>query len=212
MYVSGMKELQQLLQEKEFSDHGQWIIDEVSKLLSINLLIATNVFSDFWQIFDKTEGLHVCDAILENAKSKYSDKEIFIKATETSSRSIIEFISKLNQWYKYYSSVEYTPDKWKWLADLLIDAVKTHSSLVIPQILEFAVSKKVEPSDKPWIFNSEYIKTLFQERQREVILLLSNIDAGQLPEKMKTRATVAREMAKEWLQKNIENENPVSPY
>ena len=199
MYVSGVKELKQLIQEKEFSGHGQWLIDEVSKLFPINLSLANSVFLDFWGMADASEGQRVCNALLKNAKIIYTDKEVFIKAIGTHSSSVMEFVGRLDSAYKNYSGTAYNPGEWRWLADLLLDTVKKHSLIIIPQILEFAVYKEVEPSDKPWIFNSEYIKTLFQERQREVMLLLSNIDAGQLPEKMKTRATVAREMAKEWL-------------
>jgi hypothetical protein len=210
MPVPGIKELKRLLQEKEFSGHGQWLIDEVSKLFPVDLSIANSVFRDFWPIADATEGQRVCNALLEKAKLIYSDKEIFIKAIETHSSSVMEFIVSLNSAYKHYSGIGYNPDKWSWLAELLLDTVKTHGSIVISQILEFAVFKQVELPDRPWLLNYEFIKTLFQERQREVMFLLSNIDASQFPEKIRTRATTAREMSMKWLLENPEKVD-VSP-
>jgi hypothetical protein len=203
-YISGVKELKQLIQEKDFSGHGQWLINEVSKLFPINLSLANNVFLDFWIMADATEGQRVCNALLKNAKIIYSDKEVFIKAIETHSSSVIEFIGRLNSAYERYSGIIFNPDEWGWLADLLLDTGKTHSSIVISQILEFAVYKEVEPSDKPLLFHYERIKALFQERQREVMLLLSNIDASQFAEKLRTKAKVAREMSMKWLQENAE--------
>ena len=206
-YVSGMKELKQLIQEKEFSGHGQWLIDEVSKLFSINLSLANNVFIDFWRMADVTEGQRVCNALLKNAEMIYSDKEVFIKAIETHSSSVVEFFARLNRAYETYSGVNFNPAEWSWLADLLLNTVKTHSSIVIPQILEFAVIKEVELPARPWIFKPEYIRNLFQEKQKEVILLLSYIDISQFSEKIKTMAIAAQEGAKKWLLESTERKD-----
>lgn len=206
-YVSGVKELKQLIQGKEFSGHGQWVIDEVSKLFPVNLSLANSVFLDFWGMADVSEGQRVCNALLKNAKIIYSDKEVFIKAIETHSSSVIEFIGRLGSAYKHYSGAEFNPDEWGWLADLLLDTGKSHSSIVISQILELAVYKQVELPDRPWLLNYEFIKTLFRKRQGEVMLLLSNIDVSQFAEKMRPMASVAREKSKEWLQENAERKD-----
>jgi hypothetical protein len=204
-YVPGMTELIRLTHEKYYPEHGQWFIDEVSKLFSIDLSIAHEVINNFLVISEHTEVKRICSSLIENAKSIYFDREIFIKAIESSSDSVVSFISKLNKIYVSHGGEQFNSAKLKWLADLLLETANTHSSIVIPQILELAVAKKMESFDTSWCLNSKFIKSIFQERQREVMLLLSNIKINKVEEKLRQRGAAAKESASNWLLENTEN-------
>jgi hypothetical protein len=81
----------------------------------------------------------------------------------------------------------------------------SHGSIVIPQILEFAVFEDVDQVGNSLVFNFEYIKKIFQERQRELMLLLSEIDTSQFVMDVMPKALVARSSAAKWLSENPEN-------
>jgi hypothetical protein len=126
--IPGMGTCIQLIQGKEIPDAEKWFIKEVSKLFPVNLYIASQVFSNFFQILNKNEYKLVFNTLINNAKSTYSKKEIFIKACKSSSKSIFEFHKLFTHFYKRSTVSEYNPDNWIWLIDLLLDTAKTYGS------------------------------------------------------------------------------------
>ena len=111
----GRNELCRLASEKPFSGHGDWLIGEVSKLFSVSLSVATNIYMDWFGY--ETEAQRVRDTVLERAQSLYSDKDIFINAIKSDEDTAVRaFIAALST--RNYGGTEFKPDEWRWLADL----------------------------------------------------------------------------------------------
>jgi len=171
----GRDEFKQLMWEKSYIDHRQWLISEVTKLYNFNLSIAVQVFSHFTVIIDNEVGQNICNILIDNAKSVYSNRELFIEAVQSSPTSIRDFVGILNHHYEKYGYVESTNEKWRWLADLLLDCERTHRTVIIQQIVEFTVYNEINQSKLPWLLNTRGIEHFFQDRHRELLVILSKL-------------------------------------
>jgi hypothetical protein len=78
-------------------------------------------------------------------------------------------------------------------------------SIIVPQILECFVYQQVislNNPNNPWLLNSKGLQNFFQERSRDVMMLLSKLDNNQFTGKRKLMAMAAREQATKWLSDN----------
>lgn len=200
----GRNELYQLALEKSFSGHGDWVIQEVGKLFPLNLSVAMDVYG-YWSgpmFFDTGEAQRVRNTVLESAKSCYSDRNTFINAIKSAEgNTVLGFIKMLDN-SKYGGTGGFKPDEWKWLSELLLNTAKTHGSVVIRQILRIVVTREVMVPDSALIWSQESCRNFFQERERDVMVLLSEVDVSQFEEKERQRILLAQQEAIKWISDN----------
>jgi hypothetical protein len=202
----GRTELHQLIIQKEsVSQYGDWLVGEVNKLFPFRLSVAVDVY-EYWiePLFETGEKQRVRNAVLKGAESHYSDKAVFIDALKSDKdNAVLRLIATLS--HEIYGGPGSLHDDWRWLGELLLDCAATHYSIIIPKILGFAVIQRIPPKG-PWILASESLQTFFQERTRELMLLLSQVDVSRLSKKESQKVTAAQEQAIKWL-----SDNPTKP-
>ena len=75
--------------------------------------------------------------------------------------------------------------------------MQTNYSIIVPQILEAFIYQEKFPNG-PWLL-SKTLPVFFQEKNRDVMMLLSKLDTNQFTGIRKLMAEAAREQATEWL-------------
>jgi hypothetical protein len=210
---SGRNELNKLMSEIEFKmslsskkdlvspfNHFTWLVEEVNKLFPYSLLIAARVY-DYWFLWSALDPSYTEDhntayrTVLEKAKSCYSDNNTFINAIKADDNAVSEFIRALLN--KRRNDPQFVPNDWRWLKDLLISNMQTNYPIIVPQILEAFVYQENFPNG-PWLL-LKILPVFFQEKNRDVMMLLSKLDTNQFTGRRKLMAEAAREQATEWL-------------
>ena len=184
-------------------NHFIWLVEEVGKLFPYSLFIAARVYYD-WFLFSPFDPIFIenrqaaYNAVLEKAKLCYSDNSSFINAIKDDDNAVSAFISALLSKRRNDNEQKFDPNDWRWLADLLINNVTTHYSIIIPQILIHFVYQENFPSG-PWLLNSDGLQNFFQERSKDVMMLLSKLNDHQFTGQVKIMAMTSREKAAKWL-------------
>jgi hypothetical protein len=155
-------------------------------------------------IVSKIEGQRVRNAVLENAKTFYLNRDTFIRAIDSAHyKTLFEFLKVLNN--QEYGISEYKPEEWTWLSSLLLDTVPENVS-VFQQIIGLAISPKfTEQGVLEW--GQGTIQTIFQEKEKDIMVLLAQIDTNQFEEQDRRRALFARDQAIQWLKKEEESDH-----
>ena len=181
-------------------NHFTWLVEEVNKLFPYSLLIAARVYN-YWSLWSALDPSYTEDyntayrTVLEKAKSCYSDNNTFINAIKADDNAVSEFIRTLLN--KHRNDPQFVPNDWRWLKDLLINNMQTNYSIIVPQILEAFIYQEKFPNG-PWLL-SKTLPVFFQEKNRDVMMLLSKLDTNQFTGRRKLMAEAAREQATEWL-------------
>jgi len=198
----GRNELHRLASDKPFSGHGDWLIGEASKLLALNLFLAVDAYQHW---FDPTfyegeaEAKRVRNLVLQKAKSYYSDRGAFIEAIRyAASNAVRDFVLTMSN-RQYGGGGSFDPDEWIWLADALMDAAETGDPTVVRQLLRIAITQDVALPSYPLIWSEELVKSFFRDREKELLVLLSNINPDQFDERDVRFAFFARDQASERL-------------
>lgn len=214
-YFPGRNELKKLMESIEFKMdilsegnrsrpfyHFTWLVDEVSKFLPYSLLVAARIYH-YWLLWDfdpnLTEDRDIAySAVLEKAKSCYSNNHIFINAIKDDDSAVNEFYYALNNKHRHVGK-EINPIDWQWLADLLIKNLETYYLIITSQILELFVFQERMASNSSWILNSLGLQIFFQKKTKDIMMLLSKLDTDQFTGKRKLMAEAARKQATKWL-------------
>jgi hypothetical protein len=181
-------------------NHFTWLVEEVNKLFPYSLLIAARVY-DYWFLWSALDPSYTEDrntayrTVLEKAKSCYSDNNTFINAIKADDNAVSEFIRALLN--KRRNDPQFVPNDWRWLKDLLINNMQTNYSIIVPQILEAFVNQENFPNG-PWLL-LKILPVFFQEKNKDVMMLLSKLDTNQFTGRRKLMAEAAREQATKWL-------------
>jgi hypothetical protein len=221
-YFPGRNELNKLMSsielKRSFSskedlvspfNHFTWLVEEVNKLFPYSLLIAAGVYN-YWFLWNALDPSYTEDrntayrTVLEKAKSCYSDNNTFINAIKADDNAVSEFIRALLS--KRRNDPQIDPNDWRWLKDLLINNMGTNYSIIVPQILEEFVIQENFPNG-PWRLISKRLQAFFQEKNKDVMMLLSKLDTNQFTGKRKLMAEAARKQATEWLNETKELTN-----
>jgi hypothetical protein len=75
--------------------------------------------------------------------------------------------------------------------------MQTNYSIIVPQILEAFVNQENFPNG-PWLL-LKILPVFFQEKNKDVMMLLSKLDTNQFTGRRKLMAEAAREQATKWL-------------
>ena len=183
-----------------------WLLQEIYKAIPVSLKYVNDLYSTWFRHFPALR-----NDIIEKAKSVYDGKpEKLIEVLDP------DTIGSICIFAYYYSLPKqngngFEPEKWKWLAKLLLDAGNINPKVIIPQIstllCEVEPIHKVSDLGKPTAeyvgtFQEERAKGLFNNFEQLIKLLVRKIDISNYDTQKRAFITAAQQYARQKLSKN----------
>jgi hypothetical protein len=196
--VPGESEMLYLASQKSIPGYGEWVLNEASRLLEINLSAAVHVYQQWLHPLLQPgleEVRRLRDAFLSSARDRYSNVETFIRAIRYSTPAATHRFIQLVNNPRYGSGEEYMPSEWEWLKKCLLSAQRIDQIVAIPQIVILAIGQDRTSSDYNLKWNDVYLNAVFGESVPSAMEVLKNIDPNQYGDEIRGHIVFAREEA-----------------
>lgn len=197
-----------LNQRTEPQEYENWILKEIKKALPVSLRFA-NALYYWWRSNNPPSGRKskgqfsdLRDKIIDEAKQLYSNYEELAKGIDP------DWIFGFYHFMVFFDSEReggdgFDPQKWTWLALILIDGLRNKPELFVPQVTGLITNKEHEFHEIHYEIDIEIALKLFGDKLHFVMKSISKTDHfDYLNTDNQAMVSAVSKLAKEWVLKN----------
>ena len=195
----GFIELWRLAHERSIENYDEWLLQEIQKALPVSLRFANELYY-YWGSEKLIKDIaKLRSKTISKSRDIYRNVESLLEAIDPYFIYCVYHFAVLYSEPKYGGS-GYKPEDWTWLADILLEASRKNSQIIVPQIVPLVCQSNMGKKEYIYKFNNENTNKLFGEKVSELMRLLSKeIDVSLLSEEDRNIIQFAQDEAKTWL-------------
>jgi len=207
-YYRGFLELWRLSLGAHVGNHDEWILGEIGKTLPISLRFANELYY-YW----RNQERHSASADTPTPILRTGFIQAARQVYENNTRALIDALDPAYMYSihhfmilwsrKDHGGPGFNPTEWEWLIDVLIEAGKENSQIIIPQLVTLVSDQNSSFKEGPsYSFNEESIDSIFGKDKSTILeLLATKIDTSMFDEQEKHRIEYVQKAAEARIRK-----------
>lgn len=181
------------------SAHESWVVNELSKSVNVSLRLANDIYY-YWRYNARAE---MPQGRAGRTRSRYI--EVFRSHFDGQPERFVNILDPSFMYSAYHFSVLYDSEeeggpgfdgaKWRWFANLLLDAAYVDAQVVVPQLVTFVVSEKRNDYTLAYSPNQELARSMFGHNLSLLLdILKTDIDLTPFDERERARIRTAQNL------------------
>jgi len=192
-------------------EHLKWVYEQIENALPKSLRFANEIYY-YWSrnsefdIHDEQNRVQLRMKVIEKAKTIFNNEpDKFVKVLDPKNiNSSYHFCVDFSNANK--GGGGFVPEQWEWFANLLLEAGKSSTEIIIPQIAVFILNEKMDFSESTYQFNEELTKKLFGHKMDQLMeLMKTDINLDAFNDREKNLITNAKRIANQWLSEQVKD-------